>query len=194
MKWMLIVLSVLSLPFGLSRPSYGQGTLRFNNLGPKDGRVILFNPFSQTLLNQDLNFSLEVQVLDAVKIERSWLLSDGTAKGINVGPGLFADPTGSIIVLPDFVAGASINVIVGAWAGDYPTYSDAAAAGVPAGTSMPFSIRLGSVDSSPAGLGESFRGFGVGVIPEPGIITLAIFGMAFFAFDRSRRRSKAKAS
>ena len=83
-KWLLHVLSVLSLCLGLGRSTCGQGTLVFNNLGPNDGKVSLFDAAgSYTLLNQDLNFSLELVAPNStLTLVRNWLLSDGTAKGI----------------------------------------------------------------------------------------------------------------
>jgi len=61
MKSLFLVLSVLFLSLGLGRSMHGQGTLVFNNLGPNDGNLVLFGwSGNLTLLNQDLNFSLEV--------------------------------------------------------------------------------------------------------------------------------------
>ena len=59
MKQLLLALLVFSLSLCLDPAAYAQGTLVFNNLGPNDGKVFLFDwANTQTLLNQDLNFSL----------------------------------------------------------------------------------------------------------------------------------------
>jgi len=194
-KWLLLVLSALSLSLGLGRSAYGQGTLVFNNLGPSDGKVFLRDAFgTKSPLNQDVNFSLElVNGNSTLTLVRSWLLRDGSATGINVGPGLFSDPTHSIIVLPEFVPGAAINVRVNAWAGDYPTWGDAVSGGLPGAVSQLFSVRLGSVEAPPESL-VGFPGFEVPVLPEPRIVKIAMIGAVLFLFGSARGRSKANAS
>jgi hypothetical protein len=66
---------------------YGQGTIVFNNLDKSDGEVSLFpTPASPMAipLNQDVNFILAAGLPGGpINFVRSWLLSDGTANGIN---------------------------------------------------------------------------------------------------------------
>jgi len=192
MKRLLLVLSVLSLSLGVDRSGYAQGTIVFNNLGPNDGKVFTLFTGQGSLLNQDLNFSLFVHrggpsVRETV---RTWLLSDGTARGINVGPGLFADPTQSVIVLTETSPGFEVVVSIGAWAGNYPTWEAASSAGIEWGESTWFRMVAGTLEAPPASL-VGMPDFPVG-IPEPRILSLAMVGMALFVVGRMRGGSKAR--
>ncbi len=185
MKLLSLALYVISLSL-FEGILYAQGTLVFNNLGPNDGKVFLFDwAGNQTLLNQDLNFSLQWRVIGGgPSFERKWLLSDGTAKGINVGPGLFADPSHSVISLSVFAPGETIGVWVSAWAGDYSTFDAALGAGAAvAGTG--FFSKAGSIEAPPGSL-TGFPELHVGVLPEPGIFTLGMIGTAIFLLGRFR--------
>jgi hypothetical protein len=140
-----------SILFLLLTPNsiFGQGTILFNNLDPSNGKVLVSTgPGAQTLLDRDLNFSLHVEVPRAgpVVFERSWLLADGTAKGINVRPGVFDDPSHSVIVLPGISPGEAAIVIIEAWAGEHPTFFAALNAGALAGGTA-LSMFTGSVEA-----------------------------------------------
>lgn len=178
MKWLRLALAVLSL----SGSTYAQGTIIFNNQGPNNGRVFFQAPEDlrplPAPLNRDLNFSLLVHrpgpILETVQ---TWLLSDGTAVGINVGPGLFADPAHNVIVVSDISPGQNIVVSIAAWLGNYPTLAAAKAAGVPFGESSSFAMVAGTMEAPPALVG--MQDFTV-AIPEPRILSLAIIGLAIF--------------
>src|SRR6185312_7891673 len=111
MKTRILLISITSFALGFGRSGYGQGTIVFNNVGAPDGKVYLSTGGPGGLLDQDINFMLRIDGPGNLPVfNRSWLLSDGTAKGINVGPGLFADPTHSVIVLPGIAPGGRIAV------------------------------------------------------------------------------------
>jgi PEP-CTERM motif len=148
----------------------GQGTIVFNNLGESNGEVLLFSGrFSGdgVPLDRDLNFDLLVAPAgESLTLLRSWLLRDGTAKGINVSPGRFADPSQSVIVLPGIAPGAAIGVEVDAWAGDYNTLGEAANAGAAWGFGIPFTMGAGSSTAPPASL-NLMPELDVRGVPEP---------------------------
>src|SRR5438552_1528895 len=87
----------------------GQATIVFNNLDKSDGRVLVYSGHftgDGTLLSRDLNFQLSAGPPGGpVNVIHTWLLSDGSAKGINVAPELFADPTSSVFVVPGVAEG-----------------------------------------------------------------------------------------
>jgi hypothetical protein len=198
MKWLLFVLPMLS--FGWQWSSYGQGTLVFNNLGANNGKVGVANLVDgqvgpPRLLDQDLNFRLVIypfKLGGSPLFERSWLLSDGTAKGINVGPGLFADPSHSVFVLPGNTPGTGITVLMYVWEGNFPTLDDAVIAG--AGTANAgFPMLTGSIEAPPVSLDRMpIIGITLKGVPEPQTVSLAIFGTALLVLDRLSTRPKRK--
>jgi hypothetical protein len=177
MNKLILVASTLGLSlFGAS--AYGQGTILFNNLGDMNGEVRLFND-SWTVnvpADQDLNFELQVYSpgLEHLLLQRTWLLSDGTAKGIIVSPGRFDDPTHSLMLIPGFAPNTGINVLVTAWTGNYRTLSDAWAAGA-AGGLVGFSTDTGSVEAPYPGLQEMPQ-LNLYPLPEPRTLSLGIIG------------------
>jgi hypothetical protein len=136
----------------------GQGTLVFNNLGPYNGEVLVFNNGvggAAAPLNRDLNFQLTVWAaggLEPPVLDRIWLLSDGTATGINVAPGRFADPSHGVIEVPGIPAMTAINVQVNAWAGQYSTILEAQLAGAGFAYGSPFTMGTGSAEKPPESL------------------------------------------
>src|SRR5581483_3257378 len=143
-------------------------------------------PGTRVPLNQDLNFDLELlSPGGGPTVERRWLLSDGTAKGINVGPGLFADPSHSVISLSGVAPGDAVTMLIDAWAGNYSTFLAAASAGAAASRGLPFTMVAGSVQSPPASL-EGMPELSVGIIPEPGVCSIAILGLACFLLNSTR--------
>lgn len=95
MKKIVWLALVLAMVLWAAADAEGQGTLVFNNLGKGNGLVRIHYQFADAtayLLNQDLNFALVAgSRADSAQIIHVWLLRDGSAKGINVGPGRFAD-------------------------------------------------------------------------------------------------------
>jgi hypothetical protein len=185
-------LSLLFIFLSLNRSVNGQGTIVFNNLGPANGKVIVSRgPGNYTQLQEDINFELIVYSLGRFSViyERSWLLSDGTAKGINVGPGLFADPSHSVIVLPGVPPGEARDVTIRGWAGNHTIFGEALNAGAPGGESIG-TIVTGTIDAPPKSL-ESMMSLGLAVIPEPRIVSLAIMGLTLFALNRVKAQSNA---
>src|ERR1700682_6240549 len=105
MNRLMIITAILCMTLALGGGAYAQGTIVFNNLGTNEGLVFIypehFSVAGGRPLDQDLNFALLAGPnAGALMLQHAWLLSDGTAKGINVGPGLFADPTAAVLVLP----------------------------------------------------------------------------------------------
>ena len=108
----------------------------FNNLGANVGKVSPSRkPFKLILLQHDLNFELRVLPPGGLSVifQGSWLLNEDTAKGINVGPGLLADPSHSIIVLPGLEPGQPRQLTPRAWKGNYDMFEEAENAGAGVG-------------------------------------------------------------
>src|SRR5437016_12694831 len=104
MNRLIMITAVLCVALKLGGGAYAQGTIAFNNLGTNNGLVFIypehFSVAGGRPLDQDLNFGVLAGAnAGALMLQHAWLLSDGSAKGINVGPGLFADPTAAILVL-----------------------------------------------------------------------------------------------
>ena len=111
--------------FGLPLRAFGQGTLAFNNLD-QNARVvrIALGPTGggSILLNQDLNFTLEAGPVGGMpQTLHVWLLSDGSAKGINVAPGRFKDPSDGVYAVPGVAPGGPVEVQIMAWPGHSET-------------------------------------------------------------------------
>ena len=56
----------------------------------------------------------------------TWLISDGSARGIAVGGGHFADPGGGTYVIPGASPGGDAILIIRAWVGNYGSWIAAA--------------------------------------------------------------------
>ena len=111
--------------FGLPLGASGQATLAFNNLD-QNARVvrIALGPTGggSILLNQDLNFTLEAGPVGGMpQTLHVWLLSDGSAKGINVAPGRFKDPSDGVYAVPGVAPGGPVEVQIMAWPGHSET-------------------------------------------------------------------------
>ena len=117
---------VSAIAFGLVTSAVGQGTLAFNNLDAR-APLVTVCPGSHLatplLLNQDLNFMLLAgPVGGPVQLIHQWLLSDGSAKGIHVGPGRFKDPSDGVYTVAGVAPGQHAWITIIAWAGYYNTY------------------------------------------------------------------------
>jgi hypothetical protein len=186
MRKLIILAPVLSLAFGLGVAAYAQGTIVFNNRDPSDGRVFIFTNGVEVALNQDLNFALLAGPPGGpLTLEHAWLLSDRSAKGINIGPGLFADPSDGVFVVPGVVPGAPANVRVLAWAGNYSSLQAAQLAGADEGLGLVFTMFTGSAAAPPASLVDMPQLDIVG-IPEPRTWCLMAIGGIALAFLRGR--------
>ncbi|HEV8540808.1 MAG TPA: hypothetical protein VGR78_00310 [Verrucomicrobiae bacterium] len=190
MKKRILFIWIGALALGFDGSGYGQGTIVFNNLGAPDGKVYLSTGGAGGLLDQDINFLLRIDGPGNLPVlDRSWLLSDGTARGINVGPGLFADPTHSVIVLPGIAPGEPITVFIDAWVGNYPTLGAALQAGAAWGEGA-FSSSAGSIEAPPATLVDMRSPFTVASVPEPATVSVALLGTVLLFLNRIRDRSK----
>jgi hypothetical protein len=133
----------------LAGKAYAQGTLVFNNLGTNNGLVFINrgNGGLMIPLNQDLNFVLLAgRSGDELQPIHVWLLSNGSAKGINVAPGRFADPSGGAYLVPGVAPGEAATIQVIAWTGayDFPVASTAS------GQSPGFSMSTGRPGAPPS--------------------------------------------
>ncbi len=144
-------------------------------------------------LDQDLNFQLRVAAAGGtLTTVRSWLLSDGTANGINVSPGRFADPSHSVITLSGITPGSAINVEVDAWAGNYSMPTDAVNAGAGYGFGKPFTMGAGSSAAPPASL-DLMPELDVRGVPEPSswvLLSIGAFGLMLGRRRASHRLRK----
>jgi hypothetical protein len=186
MNKIILVAATLCLAF-FGASAYGQGTILFNNLGDMNGEVRVFNDSwtASVPADQDLNFQLAVYSpgLQQLLLQRSWLLSDGTAKGIIVAPGRFDDPSHSLLVVPGFAPNAGINVMVTAWTGNYNSLSDAWDAGA-AGGHVGFTMVTGSSDAPYPGL-QSMPQLNLYPLPEPSACSLGVIGSIALLIGRS---------
>lgn len=167
---------------------HAQGTIIFNNLGNTDpspaamanGLVFL----QGGLLSQDINFELLAGSSGvALQPIHTWLVSDGSAKGIATGAGHFADPSGSIFTIPGVPVSGFAAVRIIAWAGNYPNVMSASLAGAPIGeVGFPYTAEGGG--TTPASL-DGMPALYVSVIPEPSSFTLGLVGVALLLL-RSR--------
>jgi hypothetical protein len=193
MKKLIILASVLSLSFGLGSTSYAQGTIVFNNLGTNNGLVFTYpdrfggTPALLNQLNQDVNFALLAGPPGGpLMLEHQWLLSDGSAKGINVGPGRFADPSASVFSISGVAPGAAANVQVLAWGGNYNSLGAAIDAGAGFGLGLVFTMGAGSVAAPPASL-VGMPQLDIFGIPEPRSLGLMVIGGIALGFCAAGR-------
>ena len=65
----------------------GQVWIKFDNLATNSGLFLYYT----NLLCQDVNFQVYAGPAGSLQLLHTWLLSDGSARGINVAPGRFAE-------------------------------------------------------------------------------------------------------
>lgn len=168
---------------GVAARCDAQGTIAFNNLGNTTGLVSINYGSGWGLLNEDVNFALVAGPNGAaLQLIHEWLLSDNSAKGISVGGGHFADPSGGVFAIPGVPAGASAIVEVLAWAGNYDRLIDASAAGLPTGNVV-FRNPTGG-NGTPASSLVGMPALEMTWIPEPSSLTLALVGAVAWRLSR----------
>jgi len=89
-------------------------------------------PSGWGLLNQDLNFSLQANPradVNSLQPVGTWLISNGSAKGIAGGGGHFANPIGSVYAITGVAPGSAAFIVIKAWTGNYDSIASAVAAG-----------------------------------------------------------------
>ena len=113
-----------------SSPMEGQGLVKMDNLSTNSGLVSYFS----VLLAQDVNVQLNGgPKATGIKPIHTWLLSDGSAWGINVAPGRLADPQHAVYAVPDVAPGDPAFILLQIWPGMFKSYNDALTAGAPVG-------------------------------------------------------------
>jgi len=97
-----------------------QGYIRFDNISTSNGLVYLAsNVPGGLLLNQDVNFEMYAGATPfSYQPVHKWLVSDGSAVGINVAPGQFEDPSHSVFQIPGVQPGGIAYIAIGAWTGN----------------------------------------------------------------------------
>jgi len=148
MKGLTVAWLLLAFGLGLTSEAHAQGTILFNNLGnsdasldaPSNGLVFMcwctntFGPGPWNPVDQDVNFQLWAGSNgSSLQLIHTWLLSDGSAKGISAGAGHFADPAGAVYSIPGVQAGTQVYIEICAWPGNYDRILDAQWQGVPVG-------------------------------------------------------------
>ncbi len=184
---------------------HAQGTSAFNNLGNNDssmyaqggGLVYLYDPPNAPwpsgwgLLNKDLNFSINVGSSTDIynrPPDHTWLISDGSASGIAVGGGRFADPSGGVYAIPGVAPGSAAFILLKAWTGDYDRWELAAVTGESIG-----SVAFWNPTGGAGGPAASLVGMpaltlgGRELIPEPSSLALLSVGAAALLACRRRR-------
>ena len=184
MKTKVAVLFAAFLSANVALELNAQGYIAFNNLPPANGLVYLASDIpGGLLLNQDVNFELFVGASPFNKQSiHKWLVSDGSASGINVGPGQFADPSDSVFEIPGVRLGGTAYVELWAWIGDFTTFQAALRVGAAGTTAFP--NPTGTFDSAPGLTG--MQSFVIG-IPEPSVLVLAGAGVIALLACRRRR-------
>ena len=153
MKKPFLLVWVSAVVLGLPATAFGQGTLAFNNLDARAGLVTIDSNWKGAeplLLNQDLNFALMAAPSgETLQMIHVWRLSDGTAKGINVAPGRFKDPSDGAYAVPGVtLLRGDVDIQIVAWPGHYDTPSYAARASA----STHFAMNLGGPEATPRSL------------------------------------------
>lgn len=130
MRWSTKRLIVLIF-IGLSAFSLNaQGLVRVDNLSTNSGVLNYYND----LMRQDFNLQLLGGVnFSSLQIIHTWLIRDGSAIGISVAPGRFADPRATSYIIPGVQAGDLAYIQLLAWAGEFTNYNDSFTAGAPGG-------------------------------------------------------------
>ncbi|MCC7482447.1 MAG: hypothetical protein IT541_13080 [Hyphomicrobiales bacterium] len=165
-----------------------QGYVAFNNLSPATGLVYLFSEIpGGRLLNEDVNFQL-LGGADPFNLQpiRTWLLSDGTANGITVAPGRFADPSHNLFAIPGTQPGGNAFLAVRAWTGNFNDWEAAVRVGA-AGATGNFWNPVGTAGSA-VGL-TGMESFIIG-IPEPSSLAVLYCGALLLAARRCRVRPR----
>jgi hypothetical protein len=193
-----LTVQLLAVVLGLSTSGlHAQGTIVFNNLGNSDpspyaqtsGLVFLADSSSFFLLNQDLNFELLAgPSTPSVSLIHSWLISNGTAKGIATGSGHFADPTGTTFLVPNVAANQPAIVEINTWVGNYPTFLSAREAGAPSSIIV-FQYTTGG-GGAPAPSLLIMPALVIGGIPEPSAEVIALLGVVVFGIARRTPASR----
>ncbi len=202
------LLPSLVLALGPVARSHAQGTIAFNNLAnnnssmyAKSGGLVYFYdppnapwPLGWGLLNKDLNFSLYAGPTGDFYGRQplhTWLISDGSASGIVVGGGRFADPSGGVYTIPGVAPGSAAFIRIEAWTGDYDRWELAAVTGESIG-SLAFRNPTGGAGTPAASLVD-MPSFNIGVmelipsIPEPSSLALLSLGAAALLARYKRR-------
>lgn len=173
------------LTTGAATGLHAQGFIKFNNLPPATGVVYLFNEKPQGVMpvNQDINFQL-LAGADPSSLQpvHRWLLSDGSAAGINITPGRFEDPSHAIFEIPGVQPGEAAYVVIFAWAGNFNTWDATGFHGV-----AEFFNPTGTADAAPGLTG--MPSFIIG-IPEPSAFALFLLSVSLLGWrwHRARRR------
>ncbi len=172
--------------------SHAQGTIVFNNLANSDpspsaqsgGLVYMRGPSGWGLLNADINFELFGGVtLPSLQPIHTWLISDGSARGIAIGGGYIADPSAGTYVIPGAAAGGDAILLILAWAGNYDNWDAATRAGTPIAATF-FYNPVGGGAGPPASL-VGMPALGLASIPEPSLLALLVAGaVALLAWKR----------
>jgi hypothetical protein len=172
-----------SLPSGL----HAQGTIVFNNSANTDASPTAKSNGLAFLLNsplaQDVNFQLYAGSSQPTEsLIHSWLITDGTAKGIVTSPGHFSDPAGSVFLIPGVASGQPAVVLIAAWTGNYPSFLSAEEAGAEFGVAS-FQYTAGG-SGVPAQSLLNMPALDLAAIPEPSPTALAIVGCLLVALKR----------
>lgn len=158
-KWTLI-LFLATVVSGL----HGQGLIKFNNLATNSGMVFYYS----VLLSQDVNMQLRGGAsFSSVKNIHTWLLSDNSANGINVAPGRFADPSGSVYAVPGVEPGELAYIEIAAWVGDFNSLNDAVTAGAPIGA-IQYIMETGAAGAAPSL--TNMPVWGLGALETPAVV------------------------
>ncbi len=145
-------------------------------------------------MNKDLNFSINVGSSTDIynrPPDHTWLISDGSASGIVVGGGRFADPSGGVYTIPGVAPGSAAFIRIEAWTGDYDRWELAVVTGESIG-SLAFRNPTGG-GGSPAASLVGMPSFNIGVmelipsIPEPSSLALLSLGAAALLARYKRR-------
>ncbi len=173
------LLSFLVIALGPIARSHAQGTIAFNNLANNDssmyaksgGLVYFYDPpnapwpLGWGLLKKDLNFSLYAGPTGDFYGRpplHAWLISDGSASGIVVGGGRFADPSGGVYTILGVAPGSAAFIRIEAWTGDYDRWELAVVTGESIG-SLAFRNPTGG-GGSPAASLVGMPSFNIGVM------------------------------
>lgn len=175
----LLVTALLSLNAAMDLRA--QGYVRFDNLTATNWLVYLSIEPPTRLLDRDVSFRL-IGGHDTSSMHplHTWLLSDGSALGINVAPGRFADPSGGVYAVPGVQPGEFALLVVEAWVGNYTSAQEAGAAG---GAVM-FPNPTGTAVSAPGLTGIAGMDSLIIGIPEPNSLTVLALGAAGLLWRR----------